>query len=268
MSREELIDLLEQGLDQGLSSDELRRALTALVARGDAAEILAAVHRLAGASADLRAACDAAPPPAGLEAGILQALAVETAARRSAAASPGLLDRLPGLLAAVKARSADVVRSVGQTLSPDGLAAVTAARGPMAAPEPAHGAPPPAEDAHGGTTEPTPPPSSAGRGDAGPMHAPAAIQAVTAQNGVVHLGPGTGTRIVGEDAGPVTVDLGPLGPLAMGGWILHLERGAVAEEHDDRLRLTDGAEGLIVLPDGSVLAFGPVAEIRWDHSCG
>jgi len=267
MSREELIDLLEQGLDQGLSSDEWRRALNALATRGDAGEILAAVNRLARTADDLRAAYDAAPAPAGLEAGILQALAAEAAPRQGAAAS-GLLGRLPGLMAAVRARSAEAVRSVGQALNPADLAAVAAARGPMAPPEPSAGARS-ADDPHDGDTAgptpgPTPVPQSDTPRDIPPAPAPAAVQMAAAQNGVVRFGPGAGTRIVAEDSGPVTVDLGPLGPLAMGGWILHLERGAVAEEHEDHLLLTADVEGLIVLPDGSMLAFGPVAEIRWD----
>lgn len=272
MSREELIELLEQGLDQGLSSGEWRRALDTLATRADAAEILAAVHRLAYAADDLRTACDAAPVPPDLEAGILRALAAETAPRRSAApaaasavsAAPGLLGRLPGLLAAVRTRSAEAVRSVGQALSPGELAAVAAARGPMAAPEPSLGAPPADEaprpeivaEPPGAAPAPTPVPSA-------PVQA-APVQAATVQGGVVRFGPGDGTRIVAEESGPVAVDLGPLGPPAMGGWILHLERGAVAEEHEDRLTLTDDVEGLIVLPDGSVLAFGPVTGIRWD----
>lgn len=262
MSREELIDLLEQGLDQGLSSDEWRRALNALATRSDSGEILAAVNRLARTAADLRAACDVAPAPAGLEARILQALAAEAVPRQSAAA-PGLLGRLPGLMAAFKARSAETVRSVGQALGPADLAAIAAARGPAAAPEPTPGAPP-ADAPGGGPDDASATPLPIGRPTA-PASA-AAVQTATVQDGVVHFGPGAGTHIVAEDAGRVIVDLGPLGSLAMGGWLLHLERGAVAREHENHMLLTDDAEGLIALPDGSGLAFGPVAEIRWDNA--
>lgn len=259
MSREELLDLLEQGLDQGLSSDEWRRALSALAVRGDAAEILASVHALAQAADDLRAAYDAAPVPAGLEAGILRTLAAETAPRTAVAPAPGLLDRLPGLMAAFKARSSETMRSVGQALSPGDLAAVAAARGPLAALEPSLGSLP--EDNAQENTGAAPLPQ------AGTASAEAflgsAIQAAAAQGGVVHFAPGSGTQILAEDAGATAVDLGPLGPPAMGGWILHLERGAVAEEHPDRLVLAGDVEGLIVLLDGSMLAFGPVTEIRW-----
>jgi len=261
MSREELIELLEQGLDQGLSGDAWRRALDALAGRGDAAEILAAVHALARAAEDLRAACDAAPVPADLEAGILRALAAETAPRTAAAPASRLLDRLTGHMGEFKARSAAAVRSAGRALSPGDLAAVAAARGPMAPPEPSLGTRPEEEVPEGAGFAPAPLPQP------GPAPAEAsirpAIQAAAVPGGVVQFAPGSGTRIVAEDSGATAVDLGPLGPPAMGGWILHLERGAVAEEHPDRLVLTGDAEGVIVLPDGSMLAFGPVAEIRW-----